>query len=122
MQTSRHFPRTGSRRQSKRIPLKIDFEIHGHDENGIHFSTHAQCHNVSREGGCLLLDRNMPNGEILKLKSPKGQSFIARVCWSYYDNKLNLQHVGFRLTSNRGWVMHEVPQEETASIFFNRFD
>lgn len=122
MQSFGHFSRIGSRRQSKRIPLKIEFEIVGHDENGDRFSTHAQSHNISREGGCLLLDRDMPNGEIIKLKSPRGSSFIARVCWSTFDIKLNRQHVGFRLTSNRDWVMHEVPREESAPIYFNRID
>ncbi len=122
MQSFSHFPWMSSRRQSKRIALKIEFEIVGHDENGIHFSTHAQSRNISREGGCLLLDRDMPNGEIIKLKSPKGSSFIARICWSNFDIKLNQQHVGFRLTSNRDWVMHEVPREESTPLYFNRFD
>lgn len=122
MQSFTHFHSTGSRRQSKRIPLEIVFEIFTHDEKGTHFSTQAQTRNVSREGGCLLLDRSISNGEILKLKSPRGTPFIARVCWSNYDHKLNLQRVGFRLTSNRGWVMHENSREASCSLYFNQID
>jgi hypothetical protein len=121
MQTFKHFRLTGSRRKAKRVPLKIVFEIVSHDENGIHFSTWGHTRDISREGGCILLDRCLLEGEILKLKSPKGIPFIARVCWSNYDHKLNLQHVGFKLTSNRGWVMHEIPSEGS-SIYFNQID
>jgi hypothetical protein len=100
--------------------LRINFEVIGHDENGSHFSAHGQTRNVSREGGCLVLDRDMKHGDIVKLRSPKGIPFIAHVCWSTYDMQKNLRRVGFKLTSNHGWVLHETAHNKPTSLFFLR--
>jgi hypothetical protein len=109
-----------SRRNSRRINLRINFEVFAYDENGVHFSTRALTRDVSREGGCLLLDRDLKSGDIMKLRSPRGNSFIAHVCWSNYDTNRNTRQVGFRLTSNRGWVLHESSPHKTANLFFVR--
>ena len=108
-----------TRRTSRRIHLLISFEVAGHDENGQHFSTGAQTRNISREGGCLLLDRDLKLGDLIRLKSPKGSLFIAKICWANYDMQRNVRQAGFKLSSNRGWVLHE-PSRENSPLFFNR--
>jgi hypothetical protein len=99
-----------SRRQTKRITVRVRFEVSGRDENGRRFVVRSETRNVCRDGGCLVLDRDVKSGERLKLTSIHGAQFIARVHWCLYDVHKNSRLIGFKLLDgNRGWVVHDLP-------------
>ena len=98
--------RVVGRRATKRINLKISVEVSGQDEHGTTFVSRAEISNASSKGGCLILDRDLRRGQKIKITSPKGPSFIARVCWSNWAMNKNVRFVGFELDQpTKGWVI-----------------
>ena len=94
------------RRATKRINLKITVEVSGQDEHGSSFVCQAEISNASSKGGCLILDRDLRRGQKIKITSPKGPSFIGRVCWSNWAMNKNVRFVGFELDQpTKGWVI-----------------
>ena len=94
------------RRVSKRINLKIPVDVSGQDEQGTQFQSRAEIINASSKGGCLILDRDIKRGQKLKITSPKGMLFRARVCWSNWAMNKNVRYVGFELDQpTKGWVI-----------------
>ncbi len=94
------------KRGNKRIRLKIGFSVSGKDEHGFHFKTEAQTINVSGKGCCLCLDKDLERGQILKLMSPKGHPFSAKVCWSRYSPLRDIRYVGVALPLPVvGWII-----------------
>jgi hypothetical protein len=99
------------RRRSKRICLKIGFEILGQDEHEFPFRTQAGTINVSTRGCCLCLHKDLARGQFLTLISPKGVPFVAKVCWSKYSPKNDLRFVGLSLPFHTtGWVISDQSQ------------
>lgn len=102
--------RGGSRRQSRRISARIRFEVFGRDENGHRFAIQTETRNVCREGGCLVMDRDITPGNPIKLTSVHGMNFAARVHWCLYDLHNNVRLVGFKLSDQKkGWVVIDLP-------------
>jgi hypothetical protein len=94
------------RRTAKRIHLRIPFQVSGTDVRGFHFLAEAKTLNVCSKGGCLVLDKDVIRGETLKLTSPKGLEFNARVCWSSYEMHNDTRYVGFAIMRPiQGWVL-----------------
>lgn len=97
-----------SRRLSKRVTLRMGVEVSGKDENGRRFVVQTETRNVSRDGGCLALDRDVINGDRLKLTNSRGAQFIIRVHWCLFDGQKNIRLVGFKLSEkSRGWVVSD---------------
>jgi hypothetical protein len=95
-----------SRRKQKRVSLNVQMEISGRDEHGFRFLCTASTHNVSTEGGCLLIPKDLARGELIRLAGPKGFQFVARVIWANYDYRNDSRQVGFTLIGARnGWIL-----------------
>jgi hypothetical protein len=95
-----------SRRKCRRFVLEFPMEISGIDEQGHPFKTTARIRNASPEGGCLIIDKDIPEGTILKLVSPKGLKFEGVVCWESYSYHTNHRLIGFVLTAGQEkWVL-----------------
>jgi hypothetical protein len=106
-----------SRRQSKRISARVHFEVSGRDENGRRFALSAETRNVCREGGCLILDRDIKPGDYLRLTSVHGMNFATRVHWCLFDPKQNVRWVGFRLLDRgKSWVVLDLPQQKRMPV------
>lgn len=86
--------------------MKLPFGVQGRDERGHSFVTNGFTRNVSPDGGCLVVDKDIPSGERLRLIGPKGDLFLARVCWAVYEYHNDQRLVGFVLTSEKArWVI-----------------
>jgi hypothetical protein len=95
-----------SKRIHRRYQMKLPFGVQGRDERGHSFVTNGFTRNVSPDGGCLVVDKDIPSGERLRLIGPKGDLFLARVCWAVYEYHNNQRLVGFVLTSEKArWVI-----------------
>ena len=97
---------TGMPRPAKRIPLKIQFKLAGHDENGTAFEDYVETVDISTGGGCLIASKDVRKGENLRLYSPKGSVFIVNVRWFRYDKRKDLRYLGFMLIeAPERWVL-----------------
>ncbi len=106
-----------SRRQSRRVSARVRFEVSGRDENGHRFAIQTETRNVCREGGCLVMDRDVRPGNPIKLTSVHGRNFAARVHWCLYDPRNNVRLVGFKLSDQKkGWVIIDLPAYRRAPI------
>ena len=95
-----------SRRIHRRYQMQLPFGVQGRDERGHYFVTKGFTRNVSPDGGCLVIDKDIPDGKLLRLIGPKGDLFLARVCWAVYKYHNNQRRVGFVLTSEKNrWVI-----------------
>jgi hypothetical protein len=95
-----------SRRTHKRYKMHVPFGVQGKDESGHFFVTKGFTRNISPDGGCLVIDKDIHHGERLKLIGPKGDLFFARVCWAVYEYLHDQRLVGFVLTSEKDrWVI-----------------
>jgi len=98
-----------SRRQSRRVSARVRFEVSGRDENGHRFALQTETRNVCRDGGCIILDRDITPGNHIRLTSLHGMNFMARVHWCLYIPRNNVRLVGFKLTDHRqGWVVTDL--------------
>ncbi|HEU0047099.1 MAG TPA: hypothetical protein VFQ43_05795 [Nitrososphaera sp.] len=62
-------------RSSRRLPIKIRFIVRGRDTSGHVFTTAGETTLVSNNGGRLLFDKDVNEGQNLKLADPNGMSF-----------------------------------------------
>ncbi len=83
------------RRTQYRLALHFPLEISGRDERGKSFVAVAQVCNVSSEGGCIAIKKDLAKGEKIQLVTPKGAHFVARVRWSQDKGEGELRHAGF---------------------------
>jgi hypothetical protein len=106
-----------SRRQSRRVSARIRFEVAGRDDSGHRFAVQTETRNVCREGGCLVMDRDIKPGNPIKLTSVHGMNFAAKVHWCLYDPRNNVRLVGFKLSDQKkGWVIIDLPAYRRAPI------
>lgn len=106
-----------SRRQSRRVSARIRFEVCGRDENGHPFAIQTETRNVCREGGCLVMDRDIKPGNPIKLTSVHGMNFSAKVHWCLFEPRNNVRLVGFKLSDQKkGWVIIDLPAYRRAPI------
>ena len=95
-----------SRRKQKRVTLNVLLELSGRDEHGFKFLCSASTNNISTEGGCLFCPKDLARGELIRLASPKGFQFIARVVWASYDYRNDSRQVGFSLVGGKkDWIL-----------------
>ena len=66
-------------RNFKRIPLQICLTVTGRDEYGSAFVDQVLTENVSKDGGCLLLSRDLRRTQSLGIKGQNGTRFLAEV-------------------------------------------
>jgi hypothetical protein len=105
---AKYYKTETSRRNAKRVTLRVGVEVSGKDEHGRRFVVRTETRNVSRDGGCLALDRDVVNGDRLKLTNSRGTQFIIRVHWCLYDGQKNLRMIGFKLSEkSRGWILSD---------------
>jgi len=99
-------------RTAKRIPLQICLTVTGRDEYGSAFVDQVLTENVSKDGGCLLLSRDLRRTQSLKIQGQNGTGFLAEVRWCMYHARRNTRRVGFQLDRNSrtGWIIGD-PQE-----------
>jgi hypothetical protein len=94
-------------RNAKRIPLQICLTVTGQDEYGSAFVDQVLTENVSKDGGCLLLRRDLRRTQSLGIQGQNGTRFLAKVRWCMYYARRNTRRVGFQLDRNSrtGWVI-----------------
>src|SRR5262249_24440801 len=99
-------------RSAKRIPLRICLTVTGRDEYGWTFVDQVLTENVSKDGGCLLLSRNLRRMQSLRIQGQNGTRFLAEVRWCMYYARRNARRVGFQFDRNSrsGWVIGD-PEE-----------
>ena len=97
---------------SGRIPLQICLTITGRDEYGAAFVDQVLTENVSKDGGCLLLSRDLRRTQSLRIQGQNGTRFLAEVRWCRYYAGRNTRRVGFQLDRNSrtGWVIGDPPE------------
>jgi hypothetical protein len=96
-------------RVGKRFSQSLEFEVSGSDVDGQTFTLRSRTTNISGEGGCLRLPRNMEVGNPLTLKDNRGDIYTARVCWHKFDMESNTSLVGFMVLDNsHDWALNMV--------------
>lgn len=104
------------RRTQDRLALQFPLEISGRDEWGKSFVSLAQVCNVSSEGGCVTIKRDLAKGEKIHLLTPKGTHFVAKVRWSRGNGQAEEQrYVGFDIIEG---TQNVVPGDLQSSWFF----
>jgi len=95
-----------SRRAHKRFRLVIPLKVWGRDESGHVFVTTARTRDASIHGGCVVIDKDLTPGTSLRLTSPKGNHFPAKVCWLAYNYRTDERLLGFALIGEKdNWVL-----------------
>ena len=95
-------------RSSRRLPIKIRFIVRGRDTSGHVFTTAGETTLVSNNGGRLLFDKDVNEGQNLKLADPNGMSFGVNVRYFDYDAVNNRRVVGFRVIEPRSWGQNDM--------------
>lgn len=103
------------RRTQYRLALQFPLEISGRDEWGKSFVLVAQVCNVSSEGGCMTIKRDLAKGEKIHLLTPKGTHFVAKVRWSRSNGQAEQRYVGFDIIEG---TQNVVPGDLQSSWFF----
>jgi hypothetical protein len=105
------------RRKVRRVKLRIGFTVTGFDQYGMPFTDHVQTENVSRTGGCLVLDRDLRRNQSIRLEARNGLQFPAKVRWCVHVNGI-LRRCGFELNpssqKNNGWVIADPTSRDPA--------
>jgi hypothetical protein len=107
------------RRSQKRYELSISLGVDGKDVTGRVFTTTAMLCNVSPDGGCMVIDRGVACGQMIRISNLQGEVFPARVCWATYSYRTKQRHMGFKLEGgkNHGFLMASVGREtQTVSV------
>jgi hypothetical protein len=96
-----------SYRSTKRIPLQIRLTATGKDEYGTAFADQVRTENLSIDGGCLLLNRDLRRNQSFRIEGQNGARFVARVRWCMYYFRQDTRRVGFQLDpdSKESWVL-----------------
>ena len=76
--------RSRTNRNAKRIPLQICLTVAGKDEYGSAFVDQVRTENVSIDGGCLLLNRDLRRNQSFRIEGQNGARFVARERWCMY--------------------------------------
>ena len=99
--------RSRTNRSAKRIPLQIRLTVTGKDEYGTAFADQVRTENLSIDGGCLLLNRDLRRNQALRIEGPNGARVIARVRCCVYYFRQDTRRVGFQLEtdSRKSWVL-----------------
>ena len=94
-------------RSAKRISLQICLTVTGKDEYGTPFADLVRTENVSIDGGCLLLNRDLRRNQSFRIEGQNGARFVARVRWCMYYFRQDTRRVGFQLDaeSKKSWVL-----------------
>jgi hypothetical protein len=101
------------RRATKRISMQMRFVVSGRDENGSEFKTMAETSIVTGQGGCLILDKDVSEGQNLKLCAENGKAFFANVRWFGYDPLKNRRYAGFKVLGEMNdWALNVVSHLE----------
>jgi hypothetical protein len=101
------------KRATKRISMRMRFVVYGRDESGSEFKTVAETAIVTGQGGCLILDKDVSEGQNLKLCGENGKTFFANVRWFGYDPLANRRYVGFRVLGEMNdWALNVVSHLE----------
>jgi hypothetical protein len=96
-------------RGGKRFSQNLEFEVKGLDADGNGFSVRTRTTNLSGEGGCLRLPRNVEVGNPLTLKDNRGDIYTAKVCWHKFDMESETCLVGFMVLDNsHDWALNMV--------------
>jgi hypothetical protein len=108
------FQKAGSKgerksREGKRFVQSLEFEVSGVDADGQDFAIRSNTTDISGEGGCLRLSRNVETGRTLTLKDKRGDSYKAQVCWHNFDLEYGKCLVGFKVVENsQDWLLNVV--------------
>jgi hypothetical protein len=96
-----------SNRSAKRIPLQIGLTVTGKDEYGTAFADQVRTENLSIDGGCLLLNRDLRRNQSFRIEGQNGDRFVARVRWCMYYFRQDTRRVGFQLETDtkKSWVL-----------------
>ena len=99
--------RSRTNRSAKRIPLQIRLTVTGKDEYGSAFADQVRTENVSIDGGCLLLNRDLRRNQSFRIEGQNGARFVARVRWCMYYFRQDTRRVGFQLEADckKSWVL-----------------
>jgi hypothetical protein len=96
-------------RQGKRFVQSLEFDVSGVDADGQAFTIRSSTTDISGEGGCLRLSRNVEVGIPLTLKDRRGDVYKAKVCWHNFDLEYGKCLVGFKVVENsQDWVLNVV--------------
>jgi hypothetical protein len=96
------------RRSQKRFEFSLPLEVYGKDVTGRVFTTGAILCNVSPDGGCLVLDRGIAHGQIMRISNSNGDVFPARVCWATFSYRTKQRHLGFKLEGGKNhWFFYD---------------
>ena len=93
-------------RSAKRIRLQIYLTVTGRDEYGSAFVDQVLTENVSKDGGCLLLSRDLRRMQSLRIQGQNGTRFLAEVRWCMFYAHRNARHVGFTRPEFQNWLGH----------------
>ena len=99
--------RSRTNRGAKRIPLQIRLTVTGKDEHGTPFADQARTENLSIDGGCSLLNRDLRRNQSFRIEGQNGVRFVARVRWCMYYFRQDTRRIGFQLDaeSKKSWVL-----------------
>ena len=99
--------RSRTNRNAKRIPMQLCLTVTGKEEYGSAFADQVRTENLSIDGGCLLLNRDLRRNQSLRIDGQNGARFVARVRWRMYYFRQDTRRVGFQLDSDskKSWVL-----------------
>ncbi len=101
------------KRATKRISMGMRFMVYGRDDSGFDFKTVAETSVVTGQGGCLVLDKDVSEGQNLKLCGTNGKTFFVNVRWFGYDAMANQRYVGFKVLGEMNdWALNVVSHLE----------
>ena len=71
------------------------------------FADQVRTENLSIDGGCLLLNRDLRRNQSFRIEGQNGAHFVARVRWCMYYFRQDTRRVGFQLDpdSKKSWVL-----------------
>jgi hypothetical protein len=70
--------RSRTNRSAKRIPLQIRLTVTGKDEYGTAFADQVRTENLSIDGGCLLLNRDLRRNQSLRIEGQTAPALLRR--------------------------------------------
>jgi len=106
-------------RKTRRVRLQIPLTLVGFDQYGTPFTDHVQTENVSKNGGCLLFDRDLRRNQSIRIEARNGTQFSAKVRWCVHVTGI-LRRCGFELTprsqEKNGWVIADPAQQHSKKL------
>jgi hypothetical protein len=103
-------------RSGRRFRHNASFEVTGVDADGQPFSVTAETLDISGEGGCIRIPRNVESRVILTLKNRKKEEYKVQVCWHKFDLEYGKSLVGFKVKGpGDDWALNVVALLGTAT-------